>query len=288
MDRRIALVVVALLGAATALLPAFAGSETLPAIEAVNVGGGIYGEEHHWSPAQLSVAVGATVSLSNPSEVKHGVNWVGGPSTPSCTAGVPVGNSVAASGAKWSGSCTFATAGIYTFYCTVHGAAMTARVSVGEAAATTPTSSTPTSSTPTYSTPGSTGTSAYPPPSEAGGAVPPPPPGGALLSGAAAKALRFTAARGATIRGSVGLSAAAAGGRLAVEVLLRRGAHLVRVGQLIRSGLHAGILTFTLRLDADAARSLHSHHRLALTLRLALRPPRGATLRITRSLVLHR
>ena len=84
--RRFAFGVVAALGAATAVLPALAGSETIPAVEAVNVGGGIYGEEHHWSPAQVAVAVGGTVSLSNPTEVKHGVYWVGGPSKPSCSA----------------------------------------------------------------------------------------------------------------------------------------------------------------------------------------------------------
>jgi plastocyanin len=281
MDGRVACIVAASLGAATALLPALAGSETLPAIEAVNVGG-TYGEEHRWSPAQLNVAVGATVSLSNPSDVNHGVYWVGGPAKPSCTPSVPVGFGAAVSGTKWSGSCTFATAGTYTFYCTVHGAAMTARVSVGEAATTT------TSTTPTSYPPSGTGTGAYPPPGQAGTPVAPV-PSVALLSGVASKALQLApAVHGARIRGSVDLTAAAAGGSLEVDLLRRRGTQLLRIAQLHRSALHAGLLAFTLALDAGAARSLRSHHRVALIVRLVLRPAHGTTLRITRSLVLHR
>ncbi len=285
MDRRFVWVLAACFGASTALLPALAGSDPLPAIEAVNVGGGIYGEEHHWAPAQLNVPVGATVSLSNPSEVKHGVYWVGGPSTPSCTAGVPVGVSVAASGTKWSGSCTFATAGVYTFYCTVHGAEMSARVSVGETATTTPATAT----TQTSPAPGGNGTNAYPTPS--GGGVPvasSPVQSVSLLTAPVAKAVRvLSGAHAATIRGSVSLSAAAAGGRLEVDLLRGRGAHRVRVGRLVRSRLHAGLLSFTVALDPGAARSLRSHHRLALSVQLVLRPVHGTTLRVTRNLVLH-
>jgi plastocyanin len=280
----VALVVTAALGVATAALPALAGSETLPAVEAVNVGGGIYGEEHHWSPAQVSVAAGGTVSLSNPSEVKHGVEWVGGPSTPSCSAGVPVGATAAASGVKWSGSCTFAAAGVYTFYCTVHGAAMSGRVTVGEVGGTTTTSTTPTS-------PGSGSGGGSAPAPEAGGAPAMTPLGssGSLLSASAARAIKLApGARAATIRGSLGLSALAAGGHLEVQALIRRGSRLLRVGRLERSRLRAGRVAFTLSLDAGAARSLRADHRLAVTVRLALVPLQGRALRITRSLVLHR
>lgn len=280
----VALVVTAALGGASAALPALAASETLPAVEAVNVGGGIYGEEHHWSPAQVTVAVGGTVSLSNPSEVKHGVQWIATPSTPSCSAGVPVGVSPAASGAKWSGSCTFATAGVYTFYCTVHGAAMSGRVTVGEVGATTPPATTPTS--PGTGTGG--GSAAAP---EAGGApaMSPPVSSGSLLSASAARAIKLApGARAATIRGSVGVSTLAAGGHLEILALVRRGSRLVRAGHLERSRLQAGSVSFTLPLDAAAARSLRAHHRLAVTVRVALVSLQGRTLRITRSLVLHR
>jgi plastocyanin len=266
------------------VLPALAGSETIPAVEAVNVGGGIYGEEHHWSPAQVAVAVGGSVSLSNPTEVKHGVYWVGGPSKPSCSAGVPVGTGIAASGVKWSGSCTFATAGVYTFYCTVHGAAMTARVTVGEVA-TTPTTTGTTTSLAT----GSTGTSNVSPTGQAG--VPPnsSPASSSPFNGSLAKAIRFApGAHTGTITGSVALSAAAGSGRLKVDLLLRRGSRLTRVGGLVRSKLGAGVASFTLALSASAARLLHSHHRLVVTVKLELTPLNGATVHVTRSVVLHR
>lgn len=276
--------VVAVLGAATAVLPALAGSETIPAIEAVNVGEGIYGE-HHWSPAQVSVGVGGTISLSNPSEVKHGVYWVAGPVSPSCTAGVPVGTSAAASGVKWSGTCTFATAGTYTFYCTVHGAAMRARVTVGEEPTSTTTTTTPTSPV-TSSAP----TNLYPPPSEVSQpSSHVPSTSGSPLSGAAPGAVHFAPGlRAGTIKGSIGLSTLAIGGRLEVDLLVRHGAKLVRVGRVLRSHLQAGRIAFALPLDAGAARSLRSRHRLAVTVRLVLAPLHGATLRITRNLVLHR
>ncbi len=281
--RRFAVGVVAVLGAATAVLPALAGSETIPAIEAVNVAEGIYGE-HHWSPAQVKVGVGGTVSLSNPSEVKHGVYWVGAPVSPSCTAGVPVGVSAAASGVKWSGTCTFATAGTYTFYCTVHGAAMTARVTVGEAGTSTTTATTPTSPVTSTAPP-----STYPPPGEV--STPPshvPSMSGSPLSGAAPGAVHFAPGLHAgTIKGSIGLSTVAIGGRLEVDLLVRHGSKLVRVGRVLRSHLRAGKLAFVLPLDAGAALTLRSRRRLAVTVRLALVPLHGATLRITRNLVLH-
>jgi len=286
--RRVALVAAAVLGGATAVLPALAGSETIPAIEAVNVGGGIYGEEHHWFPGQVAIAVGGTVSLSNPTEVKHGVYWVGGAggsSTPSCTAGVPVGTGVAASGVKWSGSCTFGTAGVYTFYCTVHGAAMTARVIVGEVATTPTTTGTTTTSPAT----GSTGTSDVPSTGQAGA----PPNSSATSSspfnGSLAKAIRFApGARPGTIRGSVALSASAGGGSLKVDLLLRRRSRLARVGGIVRSKLRAGAVSFTLSLSASAARSLRSRHRLVMTVKLVLTPLHGAAVHVTRNLVLHR
>jgi plastocyanin len=122
-------VAVALLSAAAVLSPTIA-SATSPTVEAVNEGGGLYGEHHRWSPTQVSVAAGGVVSVSNPTAVDHGVNWVGGPETPACSSGVPVGTTPAASGSKWSGTCKFTKPGLYTFYCTVHGAEMTGNVTV--------------------------------------------------------------------------------------------------------------------------------------------------------------
>lgn len=120
------------LGACAASLPAIASSAISPTFEAVNEPGvGIYGAERHaWSPTQASVAAGGVVNISNPTEVNHGVEWVGGTPTPTCTSGVPVGITAAASGKKWSGTCTFTKPGVYTFYCTVHHAEMTGTVTV--------------------------------------------------------------------------------------------------------------------------------------------------------------
>jgi len=121
----------ALLGLAMVVLPAVAASETGAAIEAVNKpGGGLYGEETHaWSPTAVTVSAGGTVTLSNRTAIEHGVHWVGGPEAPGCS-GIPVGTTSAARGANWSGTCTFAKPGTYTFYCTVHGPEMTGTITV--------------------------------------------------------------------------------------------------------------------------------------------------------------
>ncbi len=110
------------------VLPAVANS-VVPSIEAVNEGG-LYGTVHRWSPSQATVAPGGEVALSNPTAVAHGVHWITGPGTPECSNGVPVGTTEAASGTNWSGTCKFAQAGTYTFYCTVHGAAMSGTITV--------------------------------------------------------------------------------------------------------------------------------------------------------------
>jgi plastocyanin len=128
------------------VLPAVSASETAQTITAVNhPGGGYYGETHEWTPSQVAIAQGATVTLSNPTEVEHGVEWVSSPATPTCDSGVPVGNTEAASNTKWSGTYTFTTPGVYIFHCTVHHAAMTGRVTVAaNGTTTTPTTTTTT------------------------------------------------------------------------------------------------------------------------------------------------
>jgi plastocyanin len=112
-------------------LPALAASEPVPIVEAVN-SGGIYGTTHSWSPAQVTVASGGAVTFSNQTAVPHGVEWRTAVK-PSCEEGagkVPVGTTPSASGTHWSGSCTFAQPGAYTFWCTVHHAEMSGTVTV--------------------------------------------------------------------------------------------------------------------------------------------------------------
>jgi plastocyanin len=279
--RRVAFVVAAALGASVAVLPAIAGSETIPTVDAVNIGG-IYGEEHHWQPAQVTIAPGATVTFANATEVAHGVEWRG-TVKPSCEEGpgkVPVGTSPSASGTNWSGSCSFSQAGTYSFYCTVHGAAMRGTISVEAGVVTTVT----------------TGTASQPPAGTTTTTTPTTPGPGTpqvLLAVPALQALKLPAhQRGGSVQGSVSVSAAAAdAGRLEVDVLARRsaleasghGAGRVRVGRLVRSSLSAGSVHFAVSLDRRARNALRRHRRLALSVAVRLTGAGGQAVTLTRS-----
>jgi plastocyanin len=287
--RALTLGVAGVLGAGVVALPAMAGSEATPTIEAVNEGGGIYGEKHRWSPAQATVGVDGTLTFSNPTEVRHGVEWVSGPK-PSCSEGVPVGNTEAAAGTKWSGTCTFTTAGVYTFYCTVHGAAMAGTVTVGAGGEVSTTTTTSTSSAPPSTT------SAAAPPTEPSAGQPLTGAGGLAspLIGSAAQAIKLRAGPGgASVRASVNLAAAGAGARLEID-LLARGSELagftalarVRVGHLLRSSLSAGLDAFTISLDARARHALRAHGHLLLSIVVTLTPLHGSTVRLQRSVAL--
>jgi plastocyanin len=290
--RRLLFPLAGVLGAAVVVLPAVAGSETNPTITAVNSGGGYYGEQHAWSPARATVSAGGVVTLSNPTTVAHGVEWrPGAPAMPSCTGGIPVGATPAASGANWSGTCTFAKPGTYTFYCTVHGPEMTGTITVNANGTTTTTTTTQppspgggSTTTPTTSseygsgtTPGSSGSSGSP------------------LAGSASQAVKLAASQhGKSVSGSLKVSHAGAGARLEVDLLAKSGSLAtaghsaqVRVGRLVRSPLRAGKVSFTVPLSAKAKRALGRHRRLALTVKIRLTPTRGSAVTITRSVVLH-
>ncbi len=124
--RKIRLSSVLLVTLAVAALPAVAGSETSPTIEAVNQGGP-YGEQtHSWVPPTATVGAGAAVTFQNTGTVvPHGVVWSGGPETPSCS-GVPLDRGET----NWKGSCTFSKPGSYTFYCYVHPSEMRGTITV--------------------------------------------------------------------------------------------------------------------------------------------------------------
>lgn len=267
---------IAVLGAAAAVLPAVASSETSPTVDAVNTIAGAYSEEQHsWSPAQVSIDAGGIVTFRNSTEVPHGIEWRS-PVKPTCEEGagkVPVGTTAAASGTNWSGNCTFAQAGAYIYYCTVHGAAMSGTVTVAPGGATTVTTTPP---------PTTTGTT--PPPKEEKPSTSP------FVGGPSLRAVQH----GGTVHGSIGLSSAAAGDRLEVTLLaskasLAKTGHSARVtvGRFTRSSVHAGRLSFSVKLSAKARRALKRRHRLALTVRIALVPFYGETTAIARSVVLH-
>jgi plastocyanin len=265
----------AVLGAATAVLPAVASSETSPTVEAVNEGsGGYYGESHRWSPAQVTAMAGGVVTFSNPTTVNHGVEWVGGPAKPTCSSGVPVGTSAEASGKQWSGTCTFTQPGVYTFYCTVHGPEMTGAVTVSANGSTTTTMTTMPSTT-TTTTP----------------APKPTPPSGPPFAGP--PSLPATQ-HGTSVRGSIDVSAAGAGDSLEIDLLAGNAsiakvkrAKPVRVGRLLRRSVSAGRQSFVVALDAQARRSLKRRHRLALTVKIVLTSPGGEASAVTRSVVQH-
>jgi plastocyanin len=286
MRRRLGFLLAAVLGAAVVVLPAIAASETAPTITAENFGGGIYKEETHaWMPSQVTITQGGTVTLSNPTEVKHGVEWISPPATPTCDSGVPVGNTEAASNTKWSGTCTFTTPGVYVFYCTVHHAAMTGRVTVAANGTTTTTTTrtpTTTTTTTTATTPGESGASATGAP-------------GSPLAGSAVNAVKLPFSQhGKSVRGSVAVSAAGAGGRLEVDLLARRASLAsvghpppVRVGKTVHTSLPAGRVPFSVPLTTRARNALRRRGRLALSVKVIVRPASGAGVTITRSVVVH-
>jgi plastocyanin len=281
--RGLVMALLAMLGVAVVVLPTVAGSEVSPTIKAVNTpGSGYYGESHAWSPSQATVSAGGVVTLSNPTAVEHGVQWVSGPETPSCSAGIPVGATAAARGANWSGTCVFAKAGVYSFYCTVHGPEMTGTITVNPSGTVTTTTTQPPSQgggSTTITTNGSGPT--------AGSA-------GSPLAGSAGSAIKLGGnQRGKAVHGSVKVSQAGAGGRLEVD-LLTRSASLassphstqVEVGRVVHSSLAAGTVPFTVPLNAKAKRALRARRHLALTVRIVLSATGGSALTITRSVLL--
>jgi plastocyanin len=277
--------IVALLGAATVVLPGIASSETPPTPPTINAVSYKYlGEEkelHYWSPASAKVGEGGTVTFTNPyAEHRHGLKFTGGPATPNCN-GLTAEMGEETGALKWQAECSFSAPGTYTFVCTVHPKEMTGTVVVAAAAGgTTTTTTTTTTPTGTTTVPGS------------------PLPGATtqtqLLAGAASSAVRVASSQhGHAVHGSLALSQAATGGTLIVELLAPRaslassgGAKPVQVGKLTRSSLHPGQLSFTVPLSTRARRALHRHGHLALRLRIRLSSG-ASTVTELRSVTLH-
>jgi plastocyanin len=269
------LLLAAALGSAVAIVPAIASSEASPTVSGL--------ESIMWSPAEVAVASGGTVSFQDSSgSVPHGVVWeAGNPETPVCN-GVPIDEGQT----SWKGSCTFAKAGTYRYYCSVHGMAMSGTIVVGSL------NSPPAPTAPAApTTPGDTETT--PPPSSTGEG----PPGVGLASplvGSAAQAIRLARAQhGESVRGSIQVSPAGAGARLEVELLAsdavpvdKGRAAQVRIGGLARSSLKPGRVSFSAPLSRKGHASLRRRGRLVVTVRIALTPAHGAAVRATRVVVL--
>jgi plastocyanin len=281
--RRFTLLLIALLGVAVVVLPAAAGSETTPTVKTED--GNVYVEVHRWSPEQTSIAPAGMVTFVNGSAtIPHGIIWTSSVA-PVCEASVPVGSGNFKT--SWSGSCSFAQAGEYAFYCSYHGPSMHGTVIVSAGGTTTTTTTPP--PLPGGGTAGGNPTSPVEPGSQSVSAVPSSP-----LTGSALQAVKLASVqRGASVRGSVKVSAAGSGARLEVD-LLAKGASLavggraaqVRAGRLVRASVQAGTVSFTVALSAKARRALRAHRRLALAVRISLSPTHGSAVRIGRSVLL--
>lgn len=214
----------------------------------------------------VTIAAGGTVTFSYPSGTSHHDVSFTDAQPASCT-GLPSGNPFLTGGPGWSGSCRFDHAGTYSFVCVVHPYAMTGTVVVKDQPAATPTP-----------TPGATPT---PTPTPIATPVATPPP--ATLRGAVALARRQTGTR---VRGSVKVETA----RSRLEVVLRArlsGRRLVRVGRW-RKTANAGRVAFSVPLTARARAALRRHHRLALTVTVALTPPGSPEVTRTLHTTVHR
>jgi plastocyanin len=315
--RRRYLPLVALLGAALAVIPALANSDTSPTVEGISEG--IYNTVR-WSPSEVAQTPSGAVTFKNSSTtVMHGIVWESGPATPDCTAGVPVGAGHFST--NWSGSCTFAHEGTYKFYCSYHGREMSGTVYVNSSGTvptvvTTTSSSTTTSSTTSFSSTSSfpttttTSTSATTTPASTTTqtATTPPPasatattahtttaPGGVKPEGTLPPLLALAGSQhGAAVHGSADISPAEGGSRLEVDLLTttaslarKHTAKQVRIGRLVRASVAAGKVSFSVSLDAQAKRALRRHHRLSVVVEVILTPPHGAPVTTTRSVVLH-
>ncbi len=269
--RSFRLIAAAGLGVAAVALPAAAATEGAPTIETEN-------PAHHWKPPTATIEAGGAILFKNASTTTpHGIRWVGGPATPSCDPGVPVGTEFAQSATNWSGDCHFTLAGTYTFWCTVHGAAMSGTITVTNPGETQPATQT---APPTSGTPGNT-----PPGSGGSGAITPAAGSASGASAAALAALRLSVPRhGATARGTLTVPAEDAGGSLRVT-LRAGGAHLA---ELTRRELAAGTLRFSIAAGARGLRTLRRSGRLHVTMAVRLAPAAGTGASVIRRLTLRR
>lgn len=312
---------VVLSGVAAAALPTLASSTPSASITAVD--SGLY--EHAWqaggvSPAEVAVTPGSEVSFSYPSgNTYHYPVFETGPAAPSCT-GLPTTTLAGRPG--WSGSCAFSQAGVYEFWCGVHGALMKAFVYVNAAGTVPTTTTTTTTTTPstststTVTTPSTTTTTtttttatsttatSTPPPltstteAQTPSASTPPGASGSSAPGSGPRTPTLALAKrghGTSVRGSIELAPIYGGSRLEID-LLTKGASLasakhsaqVRVGSFVRAAVSAGRVSFAIPLNAKAKRALRRRGRLALTVRLTLTPPGGKPVTTTRGVVVRR
>jgi plastocyanin len=234
------------------------------------------------------VATGGTVTFGYPTGGSdHNADFGSGPQPTSCTqtAGAsggavpPLPAHPTAPG--WSGTCTFASAGTYTFHCDLHPF-MTGTIVVGNAPPASPpppggsTTASQTTSTPTASTPASTTTTTATTP----GTPTTPRPPSSVITGPARHAIVLAAVQhGAVVHGSLSISAVGRGGRLRVQLFA---AGHRRAGSFGRRALPAGRVRFAVALDAVARRELHRRRRLIVIVEVTITSGKGARASVTR------
>jgi hypothetical protein len=288
---------VGLAGTAVAVLPALAAAPSEVKLEVApncnisgwpcwNPEGSPEGNVGFNEVAPFKLAQGGTISFEDKdSQAPTDVIWKGA-TRPSCTGVVEAPPTKTG----WSGTCTFATAGEYEFESEGlfnDGTSNYTKYKViveGASTGTTPT--TPSTTTPSTTTPTTTTPTTPTTPSETGSSSP--------LEGGS-KALKLPGSQhGSAVHGSIKVSQAGAGGRLEVS-LFATGAPLAkaghsqraRVGQLVRSSLKSGSVSFSVPLSAKGKAALRRHRRLALTVKITLTPQHSAAVTLTRNMVLH-
>jgi hypothetical protein len=283
---------VALLGAAVAVLPALAVGTPAPSEVKLEINENCHLPEWPcWNvkgnnPEDIgqiqpfTIAQGGKISFEdNDSKAPTDVLWKG--AAPSCTPAVP-----STPETPLSSTCTFVNAGEYEFESqdlfNGDGFNYTQyKVIVEKSGGTGTTPTTPTTTTPTSTTPTTP-------------MMPGEPSQGSPLEGGS-KALKLAAVQhGSSVRGSVKISQAGVGGRLEVDLLASgaspaKAGHSPQVllGRLVRTSLYAGTTSFTVPLSAKGKVALRRHRRLTLTVKITLTPVHGAAVTVTRIVVVH-
>lgn len=318
--RRRYLPLVALLGAGVAVVATLAQGAS---------SGSVHADDNFYMPSSIAITPMGTVTFSEGGSNHHNVHFDSASVPDSCTNNNsavgswvgPSGNtsapSTTGSNAAWSSTCTFNSAGTYTFHCDVHKFTGTVYVNasgtVPSTTTTTPPTTTggggttgttppPSTTTGTTSTPGTTGGagggrggaaggggSGVGSGGGAGGG-----PAGGPSAGAALGALTLASSqKGGSVHGTV--SVTEGGSTLTVD-LLAPGASLARAkggatasaGHLVRRSVGPGRVSFTVPLNAKARKALRRHRRLALTVKVRVTGPGGQTGTRTTHVTVHR
>jgi plastocyanin len=245
------------LGTSLALLSTSWSPAADPTIDAVSSGYGGFS----WSPSRAEVVPGGSVTFrSNSASVDHGVTWTGGPETPTCS-GVPIDSFKK----SWSGSCSFAQAGSYTFVCYVHPTEMKGTVTAAASTSTPPGTPTP------------------------GPGSPDPSPSGPVATG-----LKLAKSQqGGSVAGSIELLRTGSGSRLEVELTAGRARLFgpgkkgtARVGRIVRGSPPQGRFSFDVALRPAARNVLQDGGALPLTVTIKVTAADGEVFERTRGVVM--